>query len=191
MPSPRKPSNKRQGHTTKDTVVELDVLAGGLEVPDPPEHWLPSTVAEWEGFWSDEELISVVRPSHRPALVRLFELRDRQALQWKLAQALREEVGEEHFTAGSTGQVKANPLYERAEKAEALALQIEGRIEALEDRFGLTPGSLLKLGVDFQRKQNLEAMNVRMMEALGRVTAGSSGAHDPRALPGDPAVGAS
>lgn len=189
MPSPRKPASKRQGHTTKETVVEL--VPGGLAVPDAPERWLAETVDEWRAFWSDEQLVAVVRESHRPALVRLFDWRDRLRRAWELADTLRAAVGEEHFTAGSTGQVKANPLYERAEKAEATALQIEGRVEALEDRFGLSPGSLLKLGVDFQRKQNLEAANARMMEAMARVGDGSSASHDPRSLPGDPAVGAS
>ena len=86
--------------------------------------------------------------------------------------------------------MKANPLYERAEKAEALSLQIEGRVEALEDRFGLSPQSMLKLGVDFQKRQGLEARNRQMSEALndhGR----SATADDPRSLPGDTAVGSS
>lgn len=185
--SARKPPERRQRRDTVDTVVEL--VPGGLVVPVPPDRWLPETSAEWSEFWADEQLISVVRESHRPALVRLFDWRDRLRRAWDLADKLRAEVGDEHFTAGSTGQVKANPLYERAEKAEASALQIEGRIEALEDRFGLTPGSLLKLGVDFQRRQNLEQANARMMEAMRGTGDGRSAAHDPRSLPGDAAVG--
>jgi len=185
---PRKPSDRRQNNITKDTVVEL--VPGGLVVPDAPDRWLPETVGEWSLFWADAELVSIVREAQRPALVRLFDWRDRLRRAWSLADSLRDAIGDEHFTAGSTGQVKANPLYERAEKAEASALQIEGRVEALEDRFGLSPQSMLKLGVDFQKRQGLEARNRQMSEALndhGR----SATADDPRSLPGDTAVGSS
>ncbi len=188
--APKKPAHLRQNNITKETVVEL--VVGGVVVPAAPDRWLPETVDQWEVFWSDEELASVVRDAHRPALVRLFDWRDRLTRAWQLADDLRAAVGDEHFTAGSTGQVKANPLYERAEKAEALALQIEGRAESLEDRFGLTPGSLLKLGVDFQRREGLAAANARMTEAMRRVSdVGSSDAQDPRSLPRNSAVGSS
>lgn len=185
MPAARKPGERRQNRATKDTVVEL--VPGGLVVPDAPDRWLPETVGEWDAFWSDAELVSIVRESQRPALVRLFDWRDRLRRAWALADTLREAIGDEHFTAGSTGQVKANPMYERAEKAEASALQIEGRVEALEDRFGLTPQSMLKLGVDFQKRQGLEARNRAMSEALSG-SARSAPADDPRSLPGDTAV---
>lgn len=186
MPASRKPAARRQNRATKDTVVEL--VAGGLVVPEAPERWLAETADEWSAFWRDEELVSLVRESHRPSLVRLFDWRDRLRRAWAQADSLRDAIGAEHFTTGSTGQVKANPLYERAEKAEAAALQIEGRVEALEDRFGLTPGSMLKLGVDFQRRQSLAAANARMTEALGGSRDGGS-SDDPRSLPGDSAVG--
>lgn len=188
--APKKPAHLRQNNITKETVVEL--VPGGLVIPEPSDRWLPETSDEWFVFWSDEELASVVRDSHRAALVRLFDWRDRLNRAWMLADSLRVAVGDDHFTEGSTGQLKANPLYERAEKADALALQIEGRVEALEDRFGLTPGSLLKLGVDFQRRQGLAAANAKMMEAMHVVSdVGSSDAQDPRSLPRNSAVGSS
>lgn len=179
----------RQRRGTAAKVVEL--VPPGPVAPPAAESWLPDTAAEWLEFWADEQLISVVRASHRPALVRLFDWRDRLRRAWATADALRGAVGDEHFTAGSTGQLKANPMYERAEKAEAQALQIEGRIEALEDRFGLTPGSLLKLGVDFQRRQSLEQANAKYREAVHGSSDAGAAPNDPRALPGDPAVGSS
>lgn len=185
MAPPRKPADRRQNRATKDTVVEL--VAGGLQVPEAPARWLPETVDEWSAFWGDDQLVSVVRESHRPALVRLFDWRDRLRRAWELADQLRSVIADdEHFTAGSTGQIKANPMYEQAEKAEARALAIEGRVEALEDRFGLTPGSLLKLGVDFQRRESLAQANARMVEARRDRNAGPP--DDPRTLPGDSAV---
>lgn len=184
MPPKKKPQD-RQNRATHDKVVELVPADGPLVVPSPPDRWLPDTVAEWEVFWADEQLVSVVRESHRPALVRLFDWRDRLHRAWALADTLRAEVGDEHFTAGSTGQVKANPLYERAEKADANALAIEARVSAMEDRFGLTPGSLLKLGVDFQRRQSLEAHNTQMAAAIAAASTPTTGdthhADDPRA----------
>ena len=188
MPTPRKDPERRQNRATKETVVEL--VPGGLVVPDPSADWLDVTCAEWSAFWSDAELVSIVREAQRPALVRLFDWRDKLRLAWAEADRFRVAVGDDHLVTGSTGQAVANPLYGLAEKAEGRALQIEGRIEALEASFGLTPGAMLKLGVDFQKRQGLEARNRQMSEALndhGR----SATADDPRSLPGDAAVGPS
>lgn len=185
----KKPAALRQNRATKDRVVEL-VVGDAAEVPAPSGNWLPATVQQWEQFWSDAELVSIVRESQRPTLTRLFDLRDRQARCWALAESLRAAVGDEHFTTGSTGQVKANPLYDRADKAEAMAIQLETKIVALEDRFGLAPGSMFKLGVDFQRRESLAQANARYQEASGGSShARRSEADDPRSLPGDSAVG--
>lgn len=190
MPSPRKPASQRQNHKTRDTVVEL--VPGAVEFPAADPKWVEATADEWELFWRDEELRSIVRPSQAPALRRLFDWRDKLRLAWDEAEALRDAVGTDHLVEGSMGQERANPLYELAAKAEARALQIEGRIEALEDRFGLTPAAMLKLGVDFQRQQGLAARNATITEAMrGSSGARRSEADDPRALPGDAAVGAS
>ena len=186
----RKPPDRRHNTKTKDVVVELVPGPTGPTVPASPDRWLEETESEWDAFWLDDQLVSVVRDTHKPALVRLFDWRDRLRRAWDQADELREAVGDEHFVAGSTGQVRANPLYERAEKAEALALQIEGRVEAMEDRFGLTPGSLLKLGVSFQKKQNLEQLNAALAKGVGRDGNDVGPApHDPRALPRDTATG--
>lgn len=168
-------------------VVEL--VPGGLVVPEPSAAWLPSVVDEWSGFWADDQLRSLVRESQVPALRRLFDWRDKLHRAWAEAETLRAAVDGDHMVAGSMGQERANPLYELAAKAEARALQIEGRIEALEDRFGLTPGAMLKLGVDFQRQQSLQAQNARISEAMaGDADARRSASDDPRSLPGDTAV---
>lgn len=188
MPAPRKDPERRQNRATKETVVEL--VPGGLVVPDPSSDWLDVTCAEWSAFWSDAELVSIVREAQRPALVRLFDWRDKLRLAWAEADRFRVAVGDDHLVTGSTGQAVANPLYGLAEKAEGRALQIEGRIEALEASFGLTPGAMLKLGVDFQRRESLAAQNERVKEAAGVVARGSK-PDDPRSLPGDAAVGPS
>ena len=186
--SARKPPERRQRRDTRDTVVELVTTTPDVPAADPK--WLADTAGEWELFWRDEELRSIVRPAQAPALRRLFDWRDKLRLAWAEAEALRDAVGDEHLVAGSMGQERANPLYELAAKAEARALQIEGRIEALEDRFGLTPAAMLKLGVDFQRQQGLAARNAAITEAIGGSThARRAEADDPRSLPGDPAVG--
>lgn len=185
--SARKPPGERQRRDTKDTVVKL--VPGGLVVPDPSPGWLPVVGDEWSGFWADDQLRSLVRESQVPALRRLFDWRDKLHRAWAEAETLRQAVGGDHMVAGSMGQERANPLYELAGKAEARALQIEGRIEALEDRFGLTPGAMLKLGVDFQRQQSLQARNALISEAMaGDADPRRSAPDDPRALPGDAAV---
>lgn len=186
--SARKPPSKRQGHQTDDVVVELVQPA---EVPEPDPDWLPRVAEEWAAFWADDELVSIVRPALRPALVRLFAWRDKMLRSWAEADAFREAIGDDHLVDGSTGQQVANPLYALADKAEQRALSAESKIQALEDRFGLTPGALFKLGVDFQRREGLAAANARVQEALGGSSAGSASADDPRSLPGDTAVDAS
>lgn len=177
----RKASADRQNRSTQDRVVELVPGAGPAEVPAPPDGWLPDTVAGWEAFWQDDQLMAVVRGVHRPAVVRLFTWVDRLHRAWALADALRAEVGDDHIVEGSTGQARANPLYERADKAEASALAMEARVAALEDRFGLTPGALLKMGVDFQRRTSLEVHNAAASRAVAAAAGeGDGGEADPR-----------
>lgn len=184
--APRKPADRRQNAITRDTVVEL--VPGGLVVPAADPGWLPATVDEWSAFWADEELRSIVRASQHAPLRRLFDWRDKLLRAWAEADRLREAIGADHFIEGSTGQMRANPLYDLAAKADATALAIEGRIVALEDRFGLSPQSMLKLGVDFQRRQSLAAQNERLSRG-GDDSARSAAPNDPRSLPGDSAVG--
>lgn len=184
--SARKPPERRQRRDTKDSVVEL--VPGGLVVPAADPGWLPATVDEWSAFWADEELRSIVRASQHASLRRLFDWRDKLLRAWAEADRLREAIGADHFIEGSTGQMRANPLYDLAAKADATALAIEGRIVALEDRFGLSPQSMLKLGVDFQRRQSLAAQNERLSRG-GDDSDRSAAPNDPRSLPGDSAVG--
>jgi hypothetical protein len=186
---PKKSAERRQNRATADTVVELVPDADVAPVPAGSPGWSDVTVAEWESFWGDDQLVSLVRDSQRASLVRLFDWREKLRDAWAQAESLRDAVGAEHMVTGSTGQDRANPLYDLAEKAEARALSIEARIVALEDRFGLSPGSMLKLGVDFQRRQNLAATNARIEEARSGGSDVSS-SDDPRSLPGDASVDA-
>ena len=74
-----------------------------------------------------------------PALSRLFELIDERERCMTSARKGR-------LVKGSTGQPVLNPLYKHVQSLEA-------QISTLEERFGLTPLSRLKLGVQFGEAQ--------------------------------------
>lgn len=89
-----------------------------------------------------------------PALLRLFAMRDQQRRFW--------EIGlEEPVVMGSTGQHVINPLLKRGD-------DLEGKIAALEDRFGLSPLKQMSLGVAVgDAHRSLEQLNARLTSPQG------------------------
>lgn len=187
MPVPPKPAGQRQRRNKRDLGV-VEVVTGELvdSVAIPPAgDWLPETCNSWAALWKSQAA-SVLAEHHRPALDRLFMWRDKLAREQKNAARFRELADLEPFITGSQGQPKLNPMYDLADKAEQRSLAIETAIRSLEDRFPMTPAAELKLGVRFQQRQGLEALNARMWGVDA-----SSAEVDPRALPGDTSVNAS
>lgn len=173
MAQNRKPALLRQRRGTP----ELGVIEGGGSsvAPEADPGWLDETVADWETLWSSE-LAGWVRETDVPGVRRLFGWRDRQERASRRADALRVEADREPMVEGSQGQPVVNPAYKLADRADADALAMEGRIVALEDRLGLSPRARLNLGVSEQRGLNLAAMNAQIAQKLAEVTL-----HDPRA----------
>jgi hypothetical protein len=151
-----KPKARRQNRSRKDAgVVEL---VATQRTPEVPGQWLPVTVDAWQAFWLSPAA-ELVAAHHRPVLDRLFDWRDRQRRELDNAARFRTAADAEPFIEGSTGQPKINPMFDLADKCDARALSIEGQLQKLEAQFPLSPAATLKLGVVFQQRQNLEALN--------------------------------
>lgn len=134
MPRDRKRPERRQGHNTPDIGL-IPAVDASKDAPQPQKGWLAVTKDRWEAFWRSSLAQIVERDSDLPALARLFSLYD------ELERAER-AFRRKRFVSGSKGQPRLNPL------AGHIA-QLEPMIRALEDRFGLTPLSRLKLGIEF------------------------------------------
>lgn len=143
---PRKPADRRQGKGTRDVGAVSAVATSVPSAPHPSgSKLLAATVEAWETFWSDE-LAGLVKPADMPALVRLFRMYD-------LRERMERQLLKQPFAEGSTGQIVVHP----ASKEMA---SLDGRILALEDRFGITPAGRLKLGVVFgAAARSLEELN--------------------------------
>jgi P27 family predicted phage terminase small subunit len=64
---------------------------------------------------------------------------------------------------GSQGQPRPNPLYKQVQEFQAEARQ-------LEDRFGLSPMSRLRLGITFADAQaSLDGLNARLAAKMSEV----------------------
>jgi P27 family predicted phage terminase small subunit len=146
VPPLRKPAELRQNRVTKDVVVPLRAVD---RVPVASEGWRAGTVERWDFFWQSK-LAANVEPSDEGALRRLFKLYDELDRMWDAI----EETG--RVVEGSQGQPRPNPLFKQVETFQAEARQ-------LEDRFGLSPMSRLKLGVTFADAHlSLSALNERL-----------------------------
>lgn len=148
MPSPKKPADRRQNHKTKDVGI-VPRVSDERPVPVADASWREGTVERWAGFWSSP-LASQVEPSDQGAFRRLFWIYDELD---RLREAI-EVTG--RVVEGSQGQPRPNPLYKQVEAFQAEARQ-------LEDRFGLSPLSRLRLGITFADAQaSLDGLNARL-----------------------------
>jgi hypothetical protein len=134
-PAPKRPENR----TRRPRGTALVTLPGGkgrsgplIPRPEAPKGILPRVVALWETFWGSP-LADHVIDSDRAALGRLFGYYDQR--ERFLEQGMKAAV-----VAGSTGQSTLSPLLKQVDI-------LDGKILALEDRFGLSPMARLKLQV--------------------------------------------
>ena len=149
MPPLRKPAEQRQNRITKDVVVPIRPASVVASVPDPDGSWREETAVRWGEFWQSK-LAGNVEASDEGALRRLFKLYDEIDRLWEAVEATGRVVD------GSQGQPRPNPLFKQIEAFQAEARQ-------LEDRFGLSPMSRLKLGVTFADAHlSLAALNDRL-----------------------------
>jgi P27 family predicted phage terminase small subunit len=137
----------RQRSNTPD--VGIVVSEPGRVVPSADLAWRESTVERWTVFWTSP-LAGQVEPSDEGAFRRLFKLYDELERLWDAI----EETG--RVVEGSQGQPRPNPLFKQIETFQAEARQ-------MEDRFGLSPLSRLRLGITFADAQaSLDGLNARL-----------------------------
>ena len=152
MANPKKPADRRQNRVTDDVGV---VVRGDVARPVPAADlsWRESTVERWVSFWGSP-LASQVEQSDEGAFRRLFWLYDE-------LDRLREAIDlTGRVVEGSQGQPRPNPLYKQVESFQSEARQ-------LEDRFGLSPLSRLRLGITFADAQaSLDGLNARLAAKL-------------------------
>lgn len=130
---PRKPShrlaNRRPNRLARRT-IEL-VHGGRLDAAEPPKGLLSASRQAWVEFWASDQA-ALVRAPDVEALRRLFVLRD----EWSRA---RRALAGNRFVLGSQRQPTLGPAVRYIET-------LEGLIQRLEDRFGLSPLARYHLG---------------------------------------------
>lgn len=184
MPRERKPAERRQNRSTRDLEpVDTTVITGNF-APAPLNSWLKDTADQWSDLWMSD-LSSQIRNTDHPALIRLFDWRDEQARCRKRAKAARKVAESEPTVEGSKGQPVANPMWDVAKSQDDLALQIETRIVALEDRLALSPKARLAIGVTQQKGQSLAMANAQIAAAIEKEMRAAT---DPRSIGGKPSA---
>jgi P27 family predicted phage terminase small subunit len=152
--SAKKPADVRQRRGTSD--VGSVVVAPVRQVPAADVAWRETTVERWVIFWGSP-LASQVEPSDEGAFRRLFKLYDEIERMWEAIEVTGRVV------EGSQGQPRPNPLYKQVQEFQAEARQ-------LEDRFGLSPMSRLRLGITFADAQaSLDGLNARLAAKMSEV----------------------
>ena len=184
MAPTKKPPSRRQRRGTKDlsaepaapvAPAELVDQAPAVKPPAPAKEWLVVTANDWREFWVSD-LARHVKPTDRPAVKRLFTLRDQLVRAQREEAKLRKLAMADPIVKGSMGQKVANPMFRAADSAAAVALALEPRIVALEDRLGLSPRARLALGVAEQTGMKLVGQN----ELLAAKILDQTRAQDPR-----------
>jgi P27 family predicted phage terminase small subunit len=167
-PAPKRPENRSRVPRGSS----MTVLPGGLAepkiVPPPaPAKILGSTRRAWQAFWASP-LAKHTIPTDHEALRRLFRLYDQR-------ERYLIEGSKRTVSLGSTGQLVIHPLLKEVDA-------IDAKILTLEDRFGLSPMSRLKLQVTLgDASRSLEELNKLL--ATG-TTVEDDEAEDPRSVAG-------
>ena len=141
---PRKPADRRQRRNREQ---EVAVLTGNVLVdpPEAPAAWLVPTKRAWQSYWQSP-VAGMLDEADVPALLRLFSYRDEHE---RFSRAFVKNP----FVPGSKGQPVLSPL-------AGLILNLERAIVALEDRYGLSPASRMKLNISVgEAKKSLESLN--------------------------------
>lgn len=130
--TPGKPPNPNSARSKRRGLVQVLPAPMVVVRREPPAGLSASAGAAWDTYWQSP-MARFVIDSDLPALRRLFELYDQRAE--FLDEGLREPLVE-----GSQHQPKISPYLREADV-------IDEKILALEDRFGMSPLSRLKLQV--------------------------------------------
>ena len=155
MPQPKKPAERRQrGARTKDVgeVVALPRGQAAVVQATADLAWRDEVQVAWAELWSSP-LAGHIKPTDVPALRRLFDYRHSLAV-------ARDKFEAEPESVGSMGQPVLSPWAAEIQR-------LEGVIQKLEDRFGLTPLARLRLGVTFEEGVSLASRNASLLAEFG------------------------
>lgn len=154
------------------------------EPPAAPTKLRKAQKESWAAFWSSE-LARLVQPQDLPALRRLWRWYDQQdralgnmparrSIEVRCRYSADPEDYEwvtikipGHLGIGSQDQVVVHP-------SARWAAQAEDKIIQLEDRFGLSPTSRLKLGIDYA------TAGLSLADLNDRIAAAAAAEDDPR-----------
>lgn len=143
------PSPKPAGHRLRRNIRPALVVsrsAALAPVPRAPRGLLRETGRLWDTYWLSPVGQLADRETDVPAIRRLFSLYDERERAYRSYKRRR-------IVKGSEGQPVLNPAWKQVPVMDA-------EIRQLEDRFGLTPQSRLRLGVTFgAAARSLEDMN--------------------------------
>jgi hypothetical protein len=148
---PRKAAEARKSTRRYETTTLVAVQAIDAVVPvlADASGMLAVTREAWAAFWSSPLRDVVVPGSDLPALTRMFHLQDEY-------ERCRREFRTNRLTPGSSGQPVVNPL-------GSFMLALAKEIRALEDRFGASVVSRLRLSVELgAATKSLDEMNRSM-----------------------------
>jgi hypothetical protein len=150
---PPKPAQRRQNRITKS----LGMVHTAGKAPRMPRGLCKPAQDAWTGYWGDT-VSGVTRESDTALVLRWVRNVDRY-------HRLIAEADRSPMVAGSTGQQRANPIYD-------LVLKIETSIKADEQQLGVGPLNRLRLGIAFSESaKSLAELNAE---------AEDDGADDPR-----------
>ena len=152
MPPVRKPAAKRQNRITQD----IGMVTAPVKLPAPPAKICKAAKDAWNAYWGDV-VAGSVREADAPLVLRWISNHDRY-------NKLIAQADAEPIVAGSTGQKRANPIYD-------LAFKLEASIKADEQQLGIGPLNRLKLGM---------AIGEASRSLADLETEGDNGEDDPR-----------
>lgn len=166
-PTP-KPGGRRQRRNKQGpSGLQLRPRLELEQVPPAPKHWLRETATQWQQYWMSDVARLAEVDTDRVALTRLFTLYDERERAYRAFRKKR-------LVTGSTGQLAVHPLWKHAAILDA-------EIRSLEDRFGVTPQSRLRLGIQLgEMAKNLEDMNAQLNEDQDQDDERNGGAGDTR-----------
>lgn len=130
-PAPKRPQNRSRAPRGSSLTV-IDGARARAKVPPAPAGLSSAIRAVWQTFWASP-LAQHVIDTDVAALRRLFRLYEQRERYIEMA-------ADNTLSLGSTGQLTLHPLVKQVDVLDA-------KILALEDRYGLSPMSRLKLQV--------------------------------------------
>lgn len=158
-PPPAPDSERVRNATPRKTVLDVEVLPALSDPNQPPTHpdgFDGELIEDWQEFWRSP-LATNVATTDMPAIKRLYRLR---GLQIELFQ----KAEQDGFVAiGSTGQEIAHPCMKAAQ-------DLEPKITALEDRFGLSPKARQNMGIRMGQLADAAAKVAKAAQAAQETT---------------------